>query len=256
MNQFIISLKKEFTELFRSKKILILGILVLFVAVSSPILAKLIPSLLKNADLGIGQITIPDATWKDAIDQYVKNANQFIAIVIVFMFGGAIAEEKNRKTLEIVLTKPISRTFFLMGKFWSAFVTVVASMAIGSAIFYYYAVSIFGSFSLENFLLLSAFMTLVFVLILALTIFTSVISNSQIVAISLAFFAEIVVTLVLNYIDSIKNYLPSYILGHYKDLMANGQIHDFLPSIYTSTGLIIVLLVASVLTFKRQEIER
>jgi len=255
MNQLQISIKKELMELFRSKKILILAILFLFVSVSSPILAKLIPTIFKTIP-GIGEITIPDATWRDAIDQFIKNANQFIGIVIVFMFAGAIAEEKNKKTLEIVLTKPISRAKFLLGKYFSGFTALALGMLAGSAIFYYYAVSIFGSFSINNFAFLSLFLFVYFVLIFALTIFASTISGSQLVAIALAFFVEIIFATVLNYVDAIKNYLPTYIVSHYKDLMSNGNIRDFLPSIYVSLALIVLLVIASISIFKRQEIER
>jgi ABC-2 type transport system permease protein len=255
MSQFIILFKKEWLELIRSKKLLIMIVLLLFVSISSPILAKLIPSIFKNIE-GIGPINIPESTWKDAVDQFVKNANQFVGLVIVFMFAGAIAEEKNKKTLEIVLTKPISRASFLLAKFLSGSLLITICMTIGSVIFYYYAVSIFGSFSLQNFVFLAVVLHILFSVILALTIFASTIANTQIIAIAIAFFVEIVSLAVLPYIDAIKNYLPTYVSSNYKEMMINGEFQNFMPSIYTSLVLIFLFIASSILIFKRQEVER
>ncbi len=255
MSQFITLFKKEWLELIRSKKLLIMIVLFLFVSISSPILAKLIPSLFKNIE-GIGPINIPESTWRDAVDQFVKNANQFIGLVIVFMFAGSIAEEKNKKTLEIVLTKPISRASFLLAKFLSGSLLITLCMTLGSAIFYYYSVSIFGSFSLPNFVFLAVALHFLFSVVLALAIFSSTIANTQIIAIAVAFFVEIISLAVLPYIDAIKNYLPTYVLSNYKEMMINGGFHNFMPSIYTSLILIFLFVAGSILIFNRQEIER
>jgi len=250
-------LKKELLEIYRSKKLLILAILFLFVAISSPILAKAIPTILKSMPATPGlTISIPEPSWHDAIDQFIKNISQIVMIIIVFMFSGVIAEEKNKKTLEIVLTKPISRPNFILAKYLANFLLITGTMVISSLVFYAYTVSIFTSFSLINFSLLTLCVLIFLILILSLTIFASTIASSQILAAGLSFLIQIVLLTILPLSAKIKNYLPGYFLDHYKDLMANGQIHDFVPSILISLVLIVLLTLASILLFKKQEIER
>lgn len=144
---FTALLKKEILEIYRTRKFMILGILFLFVAISSPVLAKLIPKLLANTEFpGTNiHIQIPDATWKDSIDQFVKNLIQFGVIVIVFMFAGSIAEEKNKKTLELVLAKPVPRNQFVLSKVLSSFAVIKVTFLASAIIFYLYTLSLFGS---------------------------------------------------------------------------------------------------------------
>lgn len=250
-------IKKEILEFTRSKKLLILAGLFLFIAVASPITAKLIPDLLKNIPNTSGiTINIPEPTWRDSIDQFVKNITQIGIIVIVFIFAGIVAEEKNKKTLEIVLSKPISRVGLIISKFAASKIVLLAIFIVSSAIFYLYTVSIFGNFSLINFFWLSLFILVFILLIMSITIFCSVLTSNQIIAAALAFFIEIVLITILGYVDTITKYLPGYILGNYKDLMVNGQISNFLPSVFTSVGLILLFAIFSILIFRRQEIER
>jgi len=257
MNNFMTLLKKESTEIIRSKKLLILIIIFAFVAVSSPILAKIIPDLLKNMPETPGiTFSLQDPTWRDAIDQLVKNLAQFGLIVIIFMFAGSVAEEKNKKTLEMILTKPISRANFVLAKFISGALYISVVFLLFQAVFYLYTVSIFTSFSLANYAWLSLFLLIWLLVIYALTIFSSAIARSQLIGAGIAFAISIVFTTVVGYISAISDYSPSFVISNYKDLMANGSLSPFLPSLYTSLGIIIVLVVAAVTLFSKQEVER
>jgi ABC-2 type transport system permease protein len=201
-------------------------------------------------------INIPEPTWRDAADQFIKNISQIAMIVIIFMFAGTIAEEKNKKTLEIVLTKPISRKKFVLAKFLSSFVITKLVFIGCSVIFYAYTVSLFGQFSAVNFIWLVVFTLVYLILIEALTIFFSAISSSQILAVGLAFVTEIVFATAISYIKKAADYSPTYILSNYKHLMENGNFADFLPSAAISVAVIVLLAAAAAYLFQNQEIER
>lgn len=257
MNSFTTMFKKELLEIYRSKKFLILVIIFAFIAISSPILAKLIPNLLKSMPATPGlTITLPDPTWKDAIDQLVKNLIQFGYIVIIFMFAGSIAEEKNKKTLEIVLTKPVSRASLVLAKFCASGLYLKLVFIASAIVFYFYTFQLFGSFSIVNYLWLCLFLLIFLFLILAVTIFFSAMANTQITAVGLAFLTTIVFTTVIGYIKKLTDYSPSFVVSNYKELMESGKVADFLPSALTSLGLIVLLTIGAIYVFKRQEIER
>jgi len=257
MNSLSTMLKKEILEIYRSKKFLILVIVFAFVAISSPILAKLIPSILKSMPSTSGIIiNIPDATWKDSVDQLVKNLTQFGMIVILLMFSGVIAEEKNKKTMELVLTKPISRVSFVLSKFFASTFYIKLIFISSAIVFYLYTLNLFGSLNLINFIWLSVFLLIFLILILAVTIFFSTISKNQVTAAGMSLLVSIVFTTLIGLIRQIADYSPTYIVSYYKDLMTDGKIIDFLPSALTSIGLIVALILSSIIIFRRQEIER
>ncbi len=257
MKNLITIIKKEFLELVRSKKLLILIILFGFIAISSPIIAKLIPTLLKNMPATPGlTISLPDPTWNNAIDQLVKNISQIAMIIIMFMFAGTVADEKNKKTLEITLTKPISRTSFILGKYLANFGATKIIFILASALFYLYTTSLFSAFSLINFVLLTIFMLIYLMVICALTIFFSTINTNPIVAVAQAFFVEIIFATAISYFKKAADYSPTYVLSNYKILMEQGNYTDFLPSAIISIVIIIFFVLLSIFLFQRQEVER
>lgn len=247
--------KKEWLELSRTKKYFVLAIIFVFVAISSPILAKLIPTIFKNLQVQGIAITIPEPTWKDAIDQFVKNISQIAMIVIVFVFAGSIAEEKNKKTLEMLLTKPVSRSNFVLAKYAAAFLATILVYFLTSMLFYFYSASLFGNFSPGSFLLMALLILIYLLQVIAVTILASTFTSNQIIAAGIAFFMEIVVVTILGSIDKISKYMPGYILGHYKEVM-DGSHSGFAPSTIVTISLIIVSVILSVIIFRRQEIER
>jgi ABC-2 type transport system permease protein len=93
----LILLKKDLLEQWRTKKILILAIIFLFVAISSPIMAKILPELMKSISVPGMVISLPSPTYLDAIDQYIKNISQIAILVVIFIVAGAICDEKTAK---------------------------------------------------------------------------------------------------------------------------------------------------------------
>ena len=257
MNNIITLFKKELLEIYRSKKFLILVILFLFIAISSPVLAKLLPVILKSVPETPGlTINIPEPTWKDAVDQLVKNLSQIGLVVLILVFAGSIADEKGKKTLEIVLTKPISRKSFVLSKFLASLVATKAVFIGAMIVFYLYTISVFGTFSLINFVWLSIFSLISLAFIVSLTVFFSTIAKSQIVALALAFSTEAILAIIFSLFKKIANYSPSYVFSNYVDLMVDGKINDFLPSVLVSFVAILVLAIFSMYLFSKQEIER
>jgi ABC-2 type transport system permease protein len=250
-------LKKEFSEIFKTKKFIILVVLFLFIAVASPALAKITPELLKNIPSGSGiSINLPAPSFNDSIDQFIKNVSQFALLVLVFLFAGTIAEEKNKKTLEIVLTKPVSRVSLVLSKFIAAFVSMTAVYLVSCLIFYAYTYLLFGTFSFANFSLLALLLLVYMLFITATTILCSTFTSSQIVSAFIAFGVEIVIVSILGLVQSIKKFLPGHVLSFYKDIFTGIKTGEYLPSLLVSIGLIILWMILSIVVFRKQEIER
>ena len=256
MSIFLTLLKKELTEQMRSKKLLILAIVFLFVAVSSAILAKLLPQILSSNIMQGIEIKIPEPTYKDAIDQFVKNISQLALFVFVFVVAGSIADEKNKRTLEILFTKPVSRTSFVLAKFTSYFLSVSVLYAISSLIFYFYAKALFGQFDLINFLIMAKAVLIYVLLIMSATIFGSSFSANSIIAAVFGFVSMIVFGTVIPLIHSIKDYGPYVLLSSYKEIAQNGWSSNLTIPLVTAVTLIFIFIISTICIVKNQEVER
>jgi len=257
MSELMVLIRKDLLELWRSKKILILTFVFLFVAVASPIFAKLTPMLLKSIPITPGlSINLPDPTYMDAVDQFIKNVSQIAILVLVFVVSGAVVDEKTRKNLEILLTKPVSRAKFIISKFVSYLAAISGAFVVSSAIFYYYTVTTFNTFSLSNFSLMAA-NTLIYVLMIsAITILASTITKNSVSAAGLGFLSYILFGSIFGFIEQIAKYSPNYIFGNYKNLLTNGWNSNFTAPTILIVIVIVISVLSAVALFQKQEIER
>lgn len=256
MSNLIVLIKKEILEHFRTKKILILCMIFLFVAIASPIFAKLMPLIFKSIEVPGVVLTMPDPTYMDSIDQYVKNISQLAIFVIIFLVAGGISEEKNSKTIEMVLTKPISREIFILSKFLSYFLSITIVFLLSSLLFYAYTVSTFGMFSFTNFIVAALNILLYILMISSTTLFASSFVKNHVIAAIVGFIAIAITGPLFTLIKMLKDYAPNMITSSYKDIIVNGFSNDFIKPIIVTILIMIFSVGLSVLLFRRQEIER
>ncbi len=127
---FITVFRKEMTENWRTNRFLIITAVFVAFGLTSPLMAKFLPDLLKalpGVPAGILD-AIPKPTVVDAVTQYVKNMSQFGILLALLMTMGLVVQEKERGTAAFFLTRPVSRTTFLLAKFASMALTFVASV--------------------------------------------------------------------------------------------------------------------------------
>lgn len=144
MRGFTAFLRKELVEIARTWRIWVLPGMVLFFALSGPVLAKLTPQLIASMSTPGLTITMPDPTWHDAYAQWAKNLGQIVAIAVVVIFGGLISSEKRAGTAALVLTKPVSRAGFVVAKVVSQGILLVGTVCAGAAITWGVTLGVFG----------------------------------------------------------------------------------------------------------------
>lgn len=256
MREFYVLVKKELLEQWRTKKILIMIIVFLFVAVASPILAKLTPELLKGLSVQGMKIELPTPTYKNAIDQLIKNISQIALLVLVFVAAGSITDEKNKKTLEIILTKPISRTKFILSKFISNYISLGLIFVASIILFYLYTTSLFASFSFINFIIMATIVLLYIFMIISITILASAVLKNSIAAGAVGFISFILFGTIFGMIEQIKNLSPNLIFSNYKDVVSNGYIQELNGPLIVISITIALSIITAIILFKHQEIER
>jgi ABC-2 type transport system permease protein len=135
MSAFAPFLRKELTEIRRTWRLWVIPGMLLFLGVSSPIIAAITPALVKSvtaAQRGM-VVQLPPPTALDAFGQFIKNLDQFILIAIIVAGAGVISGERSSGTATLVLTKPLSRGAFVVAKLLSQFLLLVSATALGTA---------------------------------------------------------------------------------------------------------------------------
>lgn len=135
MHGFAVFLRKEMREILRTWRVWVLPSIMVFVGITSPVLAEFTPALVKSLatseQTGI-VIEIPDAITRDAYLQFSKNSVQIALIAVIIAVAGMIAAEKRAGTAILVLTKPVSRSALVVAKVVSNWVLLLGATAVGA----------------------------------------------------------------------------------------------------------------------------
>ncbi len=134
MTGFGAFLAKEFQEIRRTWRIWVIPGMLLFFAITSPIVALATPALvssLAGSQPGL-VIKIPDPTAADAYGQFIKNLSQLVTIAIVIAGAGLVSTERSSGTALLVLTKPISRSAFVLAKLVAEVLLLTACTALAT----------------------------------------------------------------------------------------------------------------------------
>jgi len=250
---FLAVLRKELVEQWRSRRLVAVGAVLLFFGFLSPLSAKLLPDLMKSlGDSGGIVIEIPPPTVQDALLQYVKNTSQVGVLLAVLLAMGALAQEKERGTAVMVLSKPVSRANFLLGKFVALTLVFGLCLALAGLACYYYTMVLFEGSGGARFVEMNLLLALFVEFYLAVTLLGSTIARSQVMAGGLGL-GTIFVVAILGALPRLGEYMPTALLEWARVLMV-GTGEPAWGAVAVSLGGIVVCLGAALAVFERQEL--
>ena len=249
---FWAALRKEILEQWRSYRLLVVVAVLLVFGLTSPLVAKLTPQIIRLVPNG-GQFAslIPPATALDAVDQYLKNMSQFGVILALLLTMGSVAVEKERGTAAMMLVKPLPRWAFLGAKFVALGLTFAAGVALAGAGAYYYTMLLFGPPDLAAWVGLNGLLLVYTLVFVAITLFCSVVARSQAAAGGLAF-GLILVLALPGVVPQVGAYLPSALVTWGRNLITGGPAAW--PALAISLAIIAVALAAAWWRFEKQEL--
>jgi ABC-2 type transport system permease protein len=247
-----VEFRKEWTYLARSYRFLIVVVVLVFFGLASPFLAKYLPEIISAASTQGLTIQIPPATVTDAIGQYIKNIEQFGILLVWILAMGAVAQEKDKGTAAMMLVKPMPRGIFLSAKFLSLAMIVTCGLILAGIAGYYYTYLLFEAMDPLHWLVLNALVLIYLLVILAITLFCSTLTKSQVAAGGIALAIMIIPGQILVLLK-LGKYLPGELLTWATRLM-QGSTNPSWIAFGVSIGLIVVPLLAAWLLFNRQEL--
>ncbi|HEY5518777.1 MAG TPA: hypothetical protein VIK17_03930, partial [Cellulomonas sp.] len=117
MSGTVVFARKEALEILRTWRIWVLPGILLFFALTGPVLARFTPEIVGAlAADQLGGFEIPTPTYLDAYAQWVKNLSQIALFALIIIYGGLVSGESRSGTAVLVITKPVSRSTFVVVK--------------------------------------------------------------------------------------------------------------------------------------------
>jgi ABC-2 type transport system permease protein len=254
MNGLRAFLRKEMRETLHTWRLWVLPGLLVFLGVTAPVITALTPKIIELAAKSSPgtTVTIAQPTAREAYLQFVGNLGQLALLAIIITVSGAISGEVRSGTAALVLTKPISRAAFVIGKAATAFALILASTAIGTVVCIGITAAIFGLGPAAHFVLAVAIWLAYALLFVGIMVALSARLRSQMAAAAcgVGVFAALAA---LNALPTVRDYQPGGITGAMTDLLRHGSAAWAWP-LLTSLVLAAITLAVAVARFDRREL--
>lgn len=253
MTAFVTFLRKEVLEVLRTWRMWVLPGMMLFIALTSPIIAKSTPAMLESmtsSQPGV-RIEIPDPTYLDSYGQWIKNLQQMVLIALLLTSAGLIANERSSGTAILVLTKPLSRASMVIAKFIVQVALLAAATAVGTALCWVTTYLVFGEGPAGRLVSASAVWLGFAIVLTALMVALSARVNA-LAAGGLGILGFFVVSVLTLWGPAVR-YSPVGLFAAPSDLLAGSTVALAWP-LATAVALVIALLGLGMVLFERAEL--
>ena len=253
MSGFAVFARKEAREILRTWRIWVLPGILLFFALTGPVLARFTPEIVGAlAGDQLKGLLIPTPTYHDAYTQWIKNLSQIALFALIIIYGSIISSERRSGTAVLVLTKPVSRTAFIIAKaaVHSAFLAIL--VVAGSLLTWGLTAAVFRQ-APGSALWSSALVWLVFgVLFITLMTLLSVLIGSAAGAAGAGLGTYALVSIAAIW-KPLGTYLPAALATVPSSLAAGKDVAVLWP-VLTSLLLAAVLVALATLAFRRSDL--
>jgi len=252
---FLTALRKEILQQWRTKRFLVVMAVFVLFGLTSPLLAKYTPEILKSV-AGAEQFAalVPTPTTADAMAQYIKNITQFGFMLAILLGMNAVAGEKESGTAAMILSKPMPRWAFVLSKFFSQVSVYVSAFLVAGLGAYYYTSLLFGAFDPVTFLGLNLLLCFWLITFVAAALLGSVVGSSVAAAAGIGM-GLCVALLLAGGIPQYGVLMPGGLVA-WASAMGNQstQVSANAGALAACFTLIILFLLWSVAVFEQQEI--
>ena len=244
-------LKKELKEQFKTYRLLIIAGVFLFFGLSTPLMLKYLPELIKLAGEDI-VIDLPPPTALQALGEYTDTVVQVGVLVAVLVAMGAVARERERGTAAMVLSKPVGRGAFVLAKLMALSLSFIVALGLASTACYIYTVLLLGEVDALAFLGSNLLLALFFILCLAVTLLFSSLFKNHLAAGGVAL-AVLIGQTVMAQLPWIGEYTPGSLISWGSRLLSGDALSAW-GAVVVSLAVVVACLSLSRLVLKRKEI--
>jgi ABC-2 type transport system permease protein len=256
MNGGAILLRKELLESWRTMRLPIVAGLFLVVGLTSPLLAKYLPEIVKAAAGDqLASIPIPTPVPADAVAQLWKNIAQFGAFAAIVLAMGSVATERDRGTAAFILSKNVTRGGFITAKVVGLGAVLGLCVGLAVPVGWVYTAVLFEPLPVGGWIAMGCLAWLGLAAWAALTFLGSTVTGSAAAAAGLGFGALLVLS-ITSAIPNIGRFLPGGLAEPAVALASGVPVApgDVVVPVVSTAILIAVSLAASAWSFRRQEL--
>lgn len=251
------NIKKEMMQSIRQYKFLIVFTFLIFFAIMTPLMSKLVlPQLLTNYYPDLDPQIIEQmlgTTQTNAISGFLGDMFEMGTLLIVFLYSGIIAQEIGEKTFVLPLCSGKKYTSVIISKIIVNGPVLILSMIAAVLVNYYYS-GVFFDFtagSIKPATGAAALQGLYMVFILSLLIFIGALVKKPLMTGMIALVPAYGIGLI-GKLFNIEIYLPSGLMIQAQKLMQN-TAENIWHTVSATLLLIVALLIFSVKHLKRSE---
>jgi ABC-2 type transport system permease protein len=252
MRGFAVLLSKEISEQWRTRRLPVVAVIFVLLGLGSPVLAKYTPDIIKLAASSI-EIHVPTPTIKDAVGQLIKNLGQVGVLTAILLAMGSVAGEKESGTAAFVLVKPVGRLAFLAAKFSGLALTLATAVLVCGLAAFLYTALLFSPPSILGFVGACMVILVGLLVIAAATFLASTLVRSPIAAAGVGVVA-LVIAGILSSLPDIGHFTPFGLNELASALALQQSTTGWTWPLIANAGCVVILLAASWLVFRRQEI--
>jgi ABC-2 type transport system permease protein len=248
-------LEKEVIEAWRTHRLVMVAALYVVLGIASPLIIRYLPELQSlfgpvDEELGLGELGLPDV-----IDLLARNLVQFGSIAAVLLTMGAVAGERERGTLGLVLSKPVSRTAVLAAKFVGIAMVLGLGTILGVLATFLYSALLFAPTDPLPWAQMAMLLLLAVLVPASITFLGSVLSGSSLGAAAMGV-AGLVVLSLGSALPAANPFFSTGLaeIARAAPLEGIGPDLDAPRTIMVAIGIVVVFLLLSWLRFRRADV--
>jgi ABC-2 type transport system permease protein len=248
---FGVLFRKEIREFLKTYKLLIVVALLLFFGLSAPLVIKFLPKILEMSGEQI-PLQLPTFSAADAIKSYLSTLGQIGLLISILVAMGSIAQERERRTAVMTLSKPAGFGSFITAKLATLALTFGIGLTIGAAGCYLYTVTLLGAFDAGTFIIINLLAALYLLVCLSITLIYSAFFRNQLAAGGMALVTLIILALLSN-IPSFAKWVPVALMNGATN-MASGSGFNAWPALVVSSAIVVTTVIVGWQVLKKREL--
>ena len=254
MNAFRAFLGKELRETRKTWRLWVLPGVLVFLGVSTPILAAATPYILKMTAQRTPGVVLkfPPPTSLDAYLQFMGNLAQVALLAVIVTGAGVVAGERRSGTAVLMLSKPLTRAGFITAKAVSSLVVLVLATVLGSALCIAVTIALFDARHVGGFAESVLAWLALAAMFVTLMVLLSAAMDRQAPAAG-AGIAVYVALFVLTGFPAARDITPAGLLAG-NDAILKGRDVALAAPLAVTLALAVLFVVAAALVFRHKEL--
>jgi ABC-2 type transport system permease protein len=199
-------------------------------------------------------LELPDFKAFDAVQSYISTLGQIGLLVAVLVAMGSIAQERERRTAMMTLSKPAGFGAFVVAKLAALAVTFGCGLLLSSCGCYLYTIVLLGPFEAGSFAIIALLAAFYILVCLSITLMFSSCFRNQIAAGGAALVTLIVLALLSN-IPNIGQFLPVALMNNTSSISIGGGIPwSLCVSLMVSAFIVMAATITAWQVLKKREL--